>query len=119
MKELKLTINGKEYNFSFGLGFLGELLDELDCEISDLIGLINKNPFKYIPLMMFRSTEFWNKRKQIQIEFSQYDFADDIDADGGINTDNVNEFVKTFTASLTKDVPIPENTPKRTPKSLN
>jgi hypothetical protein len=117
MNEIKLKLNGKDYNFSFGLGFLGELLDETGVELADLMGLLNKNPFKFIPLMMFRSCEYYNRRKDIQIDFNKYDFADIIDQDGGINTASVATFLDTFTKSLTKDVPKEDTSPKTPPKS--
>ncbi len=119
MNGIKLNIDGKDYNFSFGLGFLGELLEETGVELGDLMQKINKNPFKFIPLMMFRSCEYYNRRKDIQIEFNQFDFADIIDKDGGINTDNVRTFLDAFTKSLTKDVPKDENVPKSPLKSIS
>ena len=66
MNYLKLKINGNDYTFSFGLGFLGDLLAELDLQLDELMPLIHKNPYKFIPLMMFRSSEYWNKRNDLE-----------------------------------------------------
>ena len=98
---------------------MGELLEETGVELGDLMTKLNTNPFKFIPLMMFRSCEYYNRRKDIKIDFNQYDFADYIENDGGINTDNVRGFLDAFTNSLTKDVPKEDNVPKRKPKPKN
>lgn len=103
---MTLEVNGQELEFSFGLGFLGELLDELDMGIDEVLQGFNTNPYKYIPTAMYMSAKYSKKRKGEDF-VDKYVFFDWIDADGGLTDKNKSavKFVQEFTASLFKDVP--------------
>ncbi len=105
MKKIKLKLNNKEIGFHFGLGFMGELLESLDCSIEELMSGIQKNPFKFIPKVMFESHKYDCVRVNKENEYSQHSFTDLIDDDGGVMSESVATFLESFTKSMTKDVP--------------
>ena len=112
---MKLTINKQELDFVVGLGFLGELLDNLDMGLDDLLIKIDKNPFKYIPLMMYNSAKYSLELEDKEVEFTKADFFKWIDDDGAITDKNVSviKFVKLFNDSIFKDVPKEDETPSK------
>jgi len=105
MDNLTLKINDRLLEFTFGLGFLGELLDHTNLSIDELVDKLNKNPFKMIPVIMFESADYVLKKQSKDIDFTQYDFTDWIDLDGGVGSESIVRFLDAFTHSLTKDVP--------------
>lgn len=103
--KIDLKLDKKDLTFSLGLGFLGELLEDLDCGIEGLMEGIQKNPFKYIPKLMFHSYKYNQVRNGLESEYNLYTFTDLIDNDGGVISGNVSKFLESFTLSMTKDVP--------------
>lgn len=104
---MKLTINGKELEFSFGLGFLGELLEETGKDITEVLTSLDKNPYKFIPLAMFVSCKYAYESKGKQLDFDRFKFFEWIDKDGGLTDKNESaiKFMEELTKSLFKDVP--------------
>ncbi len=43
---MKLVIKEVEYSYSFGLGFLGECLENLDLSVFEIGKKLDRNPFK-------------------------------------------------------------------------
>jgi hypothetical protein len=107
--KIKLNFEGKELGFHFGLGFLGELLENLDCSIDDLDSNIQKNPFKVIPKLMHTSYAYNLEREGKEVVLKLYDFIDLLDSVGGVASDTVSLFLNAFTESITKDVPVEKN----------
>lgn len=108
MNKIDLTINNRKLTYSFGLGFIGELLDSLDMTLNEVVSSLNKNPFKYVPFLMFKSAEYTLLRKGEEVVFTEFNIMDDIDSDGGLDGKNVVKFLNSFTNSLAKGVPSSE-----------
>ena len=53
---------------------------------------------------MFQSASFALKRKGLEVDFTEYDMADWLDAEGGVQNAKVKRFLDTFTNSMTKDI---------------
>ena len=102
MTKFELTINDKAIGFHIGLGFLGEFQDKHDLSINDLVAKMDKNPWKMLPLLMYEAALYRNDGK---LDFSHKDLIDYIDEDGGFASNSLQEFLKRFMQSLTKDVP--------------
>jgi len=107
--KIKLNFEGKELGFHFGLGFLGELLDSLDCSIDELDANIKNNPFKVIPKLMYTSYAYNLEREGKEVALKLYDFIDLLDSVGGVASDGVSLFLDAFSNSMTKDVPVAKN----------
>ncbi len=103
--KITLHIGGKDREFHFGLGFLGELVDSFEMPV-ELIGTkLSLNPIKYTPIIMYCSAVYALNRKGEKVEFTQYDFIDWIEELGGISCKEVEEFSSALVASMTKNVP--------------
>lgn len=104
---MKLKINGKDLEFSFGLGFLGELLEETGKGIDEVLVAIDKNPYKFIPTAMYVSCKYAYESKGKEVNFTKFEFFKWIDEDGGLTDKNKSaiDFMKAFSDSLFKDVP--------------
>ena len=102
---ITLEYGGKNLKFSFGLGFLGELLEVTGLDIDAVVLKLKQNPFRMIPLMMYYST-FWAYRlEDKELDFTLVEFINWVDKDGGVSTDKTQKFLDSFTESLNKDVP--------------
>jgi len=102
---VKITVHKTQFDFHFGIGFLGELLESTGLEMDELMSNVSKNPFKMIPIIMHKSAKYGAERKEKDFTYTIYDFIDLIDAEGGIASVGVNKFLESFTSSMTKDVP--------------
>ena len=105
MNSITLTINKRELDFTFGLGFLGELLEQTDLSIDEVVLKLEKNPFKMLPTLMYESAKYALDRKGKEVDFTQHDFIDWIEADGGVMSKNSLKFYEGFVKGMTKDVP--------------
>ena len=105
INKVKITLHKTQFEFHFGLGFLGELLDDVGLGIDEIMESISKNPFKLVPIIMHSSAKYSAMRKGDEFKYTVYDFIDMIDADGGIGSKPVEKFLTAFTNSMTQDVP--------------
>lgn len=101
MKQITLNIGGQDRIFYFGLGFLGNLLQEEGVSIQDFDELKNTNPFRYFNLLMYHSLAWGFIREEKEVAFTKLDVINWIDETDGI----VEKFNTAFTQSLIKDVP--------------
>jgi hypothetical protein len=98
---MKLVIKEVEYSYSFGLGFLGECLENLDLSVFEIGKKLDRNPFKWTPILMYESIKYTNDG---EIDITIKEFVNQLDED--VNGAKVmNEFLIAFVASLQKDVP--------------
>lgn len=103
--EVKINLNNKSYTGFLGLGFIGEVIDILDISYDELLSKYDKNPFKYVPLLMFHSIEFNHFLKNEEIDFTKNDMFGWIDKEGGLRNKAMLEFSTAFLKFLAKDVP--------------
>jgi len=53
MNTIEIELGGKLRTFIFGLGFLGEILDYLNTDVKGLGEMMERNPFKTIPAILY------------------------------------------------------------------
>ena len=108
MNRLDLKLNGKKYGFTFGLGFLGELLEELDFDLEMLLTKLDKNPFKYYPLVVYTSARYHCELENKEVDFDLKEIVEAIDKEGAFTDKNepIIKFIKAFKQSIFKDVPV-------------
>ena len=110
MNQIKLSINKKKYVFSFGLGFLGELLENTDLQLDEITSKIIKNPFKWLPIAMFESAKFSNELEGKEVDFTAHSILEGLEEEsGGINCNQSFEFMKAFSESMIKNVSVDED----------
>lgn len=105
MHSIKLKIGQNEHKFNFGLRFLGELLDEAEMGVEEVVEKLQSNPFKMIPLIMFVSAKYGAKSEKKDIGMDYDGFVDYMDENGGLGQPSVKEFITAFVDSLTSGVP--------------
>jgi hypothetical protein len=113
MREIKLTIGKEEMGFSFGLAFLGELLEETNMSIEEVGTKITRNPFRTVPLIMYYSAKQYAERTVKDFNYTLLDFVDLIDENGGVASKEAITFLEAFTGSLNKGVPKEKATRKK------
>jgi hypothetical protein len=101
MNKLDIEVGKRRFTCSFGLGFLGECLENLDLSITDIGDKLDKNPFRWIPILMYESIKY----PKDELDFSKGDLIEWLDNDGDKGTKTMNSFVVAFLNSLTKNVP--------------
>jgi len=109
---IELKLKDKVLKCSFGLGFLGECLENLDLSVFEIGEKLDKNPFKWIPILMFESIKYADEN----VELTKNELVDLLDNAEGQKV--MSEFLNAFVKSLNKDVPIQEGTTQKkgTPK---
>ena len=108
MNRIKLKLKGREFDFTFGLGFLGELLDDLDMSMQDVGARIDKNPYKMIPFLMYRSAKYSDELEGKDFDYTILDFITWIEEEGGVFGNVASKFVIALTNSITKGIPVEE-----------
>lgn len=103
---MEIKLNDKNFKCEFGLGFLGECLENLDLSVVQIGEKLDKNPFKWIPTLMYESLKYSQ-----DIDFTLKDLIKWLDNEEGKKT--MNDFLLAFVKSLTKDVPKEEVTEKK------
>lgn len=105
MNKITLNIANKEIDFHFGLGFLGELFEQENTSLEQLIKDIERNIVKYLPPLMLESAKYAALRKEKEFKLTKFDIIDLIDEDGGLHSKAILEFYNAFIRSLKHNVP--------------
>jgi len=115
-KQVKIELNNKEYTFPFGLGFLGDCLENLGLNVFEIGKKLDDNPFKWIPMLMLESHKYNCYLNGVDVEFDFKQLIEMLDNEEGKK--KMNNFLIAFINSLNKDVPKQENVKgsKTTPK---
>jgi len=103
-KAIKLEFNGKDYTFPFGLGFIGECLNNLDLDVVEIGEKLDKNVFKWTPTLMHESHKFHCYMNDLEAEFTYKELLTWIDEDAN-GFEKVSTFLKEFLKSLTAMLP--------------
>lgn len=113
MNKINLFIGGQYRDFHFGLGFLGNLLEETNTNMVDFDEKRTSNPFKWVPLMMFHSCAWGFIREGKTVDFTLQDMINWID---DTDVETLQKFNEAFVNSLVKNVPIDTSKKKVTKK---
>lgn len=97
--KITVELDGKEYLCKFGLEFLGELLEFLDMSVSELGAKMDKNPFKWSPILMHKCLDFSNV-----IDFSKEQLVEMLDSSYK-NQEQLKLFMASFVKSLSPNLP--------------
>ena len=106
IQEIKLKLNGQEYTFSFGILFLGEVLERLDLDYNSLLQKVSKNPFKYAPILMEESLRNTAKRINKNIDFTYTDIANWLEKEESLGVDVMLQFIHAFLGTNENKTPI-------------
>lgn len=73
MNKTEINIGGQNRSFIFGLGFLGDILEHFDTDITGLGRMMEKNPYKCIPAIIYFGHAYYLKKKGDAVMFSMMD----------------------------------------------
>lgn len=111
MQKINITFSGREIEFIFGTIFMGEVVEVLDADVSEIHAKMKKNPFKVIPTLMYYSAYFAAESKGQALDLSKNELIALIDNDGGLFSDNARRFIEAFTKSIVTNLPDPPKAP--------
>lgn len=98
VNNIKLKINGKELNYSFGLGLMGELVEEYGT-LDEVIRLTNTNGYKYIPQYMYESAKHQSYLDGKEFKLKLHQFLSDLN-NHGFDTFEFKRWTELFQISL-------------------
>ena len=96
IKDLKLELGGKERHFTFGILFIGEVLERLDIDYNQLLNKAIKNPFKYAPILMYESLKNTYVSKDNVIDFTEKDLVGWLESEDLLGSDKIIKFIQAF-----------------------
>ncbi len=102
---MKIKLNKTDFECSFGLGFLGEVIENLDIDYGKLMEKYEKNPIKYVPLLMYYSVIY----DMENVDFTQKEFFSWIDNEGGLSNEYMIKWSHAFIESINKNAPKTES----------
>ena len=106
MSVIEKTIGGEKRAFRFGLGFLGEILDELDTDISGFGAKLVKNPFKVVPLILYYSYKSECEIQSRTLDITLGDVYNWLEKyEGSYSHPDVNDILELMMDSVMKYIP--------------
>ena len=96
IQDLKLELGGKERTFTFGIVFIGEVLERLDIDYNELLQKCIKNPFKYAPILMYESLKNTNVRIGKELDFTENDLVGWLESEELLGSDKIIKFIQAF-----------------------
>jgi len=106
VKELKLKLNGKNKTFTFGLIYIGEVLERLDIDYNTLLIKVSKNPFKYAPILMFESLRNSYRIDKKEVDFTEDDIVNWLESEDLLGVDVMLKFVHAFMGTNENPTPV-------------
>jgi len=101
---LDLKLGGKSRRFTFGVVFIGEVLEDLDLDFNELITKMTKNTFKYVPVLMYHSLVNSYLKDNKELDFGKQDVNNWIDSEDNLGVDKILSFVNAFIASTNNSI---------------
>lgn len=102
MNKTTITLKGNVVTLLFGTWVVGELIDR-GFELDKIQDNITKNPFKFIPLLVYLAAVNATAEKDLE-KYNLNDFYDWIDEVKGFGSKEVVKVLKCFTTSITYGV---------------
>ena len=106
IQEIKLNIGEKERVFTFGITFLGEVLERLDIDYNTMLEKVSKNPFKYAPILMEESLRNTEKRIGKDIDFNNEDISLWLEKEDNLGVDIMLKFINSFMGTQENKTPL-------------
>ena len=108
IQEIKLNLGNEERTFSFGIIYLGNVLERLDVDYNTMLEKVSKNPFKYAPILMFESLKNTQKRIGKDVDFTEDDLVDWLEKENLLGVDIMLKFINAFMGTQENKTPVNE-----------
>jgi hypothetical protein len=109
MNKLTVKVLNKELECNVGLGFLGELSEVLELSWGEILEKYDKNPFRYVPLIMFHSMNYKPSLTGKSLDFDFSEFIDWLDENNGVGNKELVSFSQFFLKSISNNTPNEES----------
>lgn len=97
IQEIKLNLGGKDRLFTFGLTFLGELMERYDpLTLEEIILKAVKFPAKYVPSLMFESLRNTTLMNKEVVDFEEIDIKIWLEQEESLGAEKITTFLTTF-----------------------
>ena len=106
--EIKLNLGKKDRLFTFGIIFLGEVLERLDTDYNTLLEKVSRNPFKYAPILMYESLRNSCRLQKVDVDFVEDDIVVWLEAEDFIGVDVMLSFINAFMGTQENKTPVEE-----------
>lgn len=106
IQDVKLKLGGKQRHFTFGIIFLGEVLDVLDLDYGTMLEKVSKNPFKYSPTLMYKSLENTYRLNKKDVDFTEDDIVNWLEKEDLLGIDKMIAFVQAFMGTQENKTPV-------------
>lgn len=108
IQEIKLNLGNEERTFSFGIIYLGNVLERLDVDYNTMLEKVSKNPFKYAPILMFESLKNTQNRIGKDVDFTENDIVDWLEKENLLGVDIMLKFINAFMGTQENKTPVNE-----------
>lgn len=109
MNKIDLKFGEKTFTAKFGIGFIGAYLKASGQKIEEMFLELQNNPLYVAPNLLFHAIKKGTPEAELTVE----QVEDMIDADGGVSSPQLMNFINAFSASLTTTLPETVGKPKR------
>lgn len=108
IKDIKLKLGGKNRVFSFGLFFIGNVLERLDIDYHTMLEKVSKNPFKYAPILMAESLKNTYSKEKKEVDFTDNDIIEWLEKEDLLGVDSMLKFINAFLGTQENKTPLNE-----------
>tara|TARA_R110000851_G_C12664310_1_gene521796 strand:+ start:37 stop:393 length:357 start_codon:yes stop_codon:yes gene_type:complete len=105
IQEIKLKLGSEERRFTFGIIFLGNVLETLELDYNSMLMKVSKNPFKYAPILMTESLNNTARKERLDASFTLDSVVDWLESEDVMGVDIMLKFIHAFIG--TNDNPTP------------
>lgn len=116
-QQLELSLGGKKRKFTFGILFLGSVLERDEFEdYNDLLIKTSKNPFKYAPILMYESLVNTANKYNKKVDITQEKIIEYLDKDFEDGVNKMLSFINVFMGNSENKAPIKSDKESTTKK---
>ena len=105
IQELKLTLGGKKRKFTFGILFIGSILDRLEVDYLEMFNVLGKNLVKHFPMLIYESLKNTYVSEGKDIDFTEKDIINWLNKEPLNGMNIIRQFEIAFMESLNNPVP--------------
>ena len=102
LDKVRIEFGGEIREFAFGIGFIGGIIDALDCNVGEIEAKIVKNPWRTWTKIMHESLKWHYEMEDELCPFKYPDIVRWVELSGGISSENVIKFISAMNESMGK-----------------
>lgn len=108
-KDYKVKLGGKNRVFTFGLLFIGEVLERMELDYNEFFTTVGKSPMKYTHIIMFESLKNTYKKDGLDLDFTENDIITWLESELFSGYHIIQGFLLAFMGTQKNNTPIESN----------